>query len=112
MFSYSFSSCFFRVAKNNINFNLGIIKIINYYTYVSRCATEWYNFSPRLKSLLIITLYRTNVPYGLKAGNMIPLCIETYAAVSIMKIQIYLHIYIFIRCYAYTHKTIYYFLFN
>ncbi|XP_011700850.1 PREDICTED: uncharacterized protein LOC105457712 [Wasmannia auropunctata] len=44
-------------------------------------ATEWYNFSPRLKSLMIITLYRSNVPCGLKAGNMIPLSITTYAAV-------------------------------
>ncbi|KYN03370.1 Odorant receptor 22b [Cyphomyrmex costatus] len=45
-------------------------------------AAEWYKFSPRLKSLLIITLYRSNVPCGLKAGNMIPLCIATFAAVS------------------------------
>ncbi|KAL0114203.1 hypothetical protein PUN28_011485 [Cardiocondyla obscurior] len=44
-------------------------------------AAEWYNFSPRLKSLLIMTLYRSNIPCGLKAGNMIPLCIATYAAV-------------------------------
>ncbi|KAL0114199.1 hypothetical protein PUN28_011484 [Cardiocondyla obscurior] len=44
-------------------------------------AAEWYKFSSRLKSLLIITLYRSNVPSGLKAGNMIPLSIATYAAV-------------------------------
>ncbi|XP_011872701.1 PREDICTED: odorant receptor 49a-like isoform X3 [Vollenhovia emeryi] len=44
-------------------------------------AAEWYMFSPRLKSLLIITLYRSNIPCGLKAGNMIPLSIATYAAV-------------------------------
>ncbi|XP_011871689.1 PREDICTED: uncharacterized protein LOC105564135 isoform X2 [Vollenhovia emeryi] len=44
-------------------------------------AAEWYMFSPRLKSLLIITLYRSNRPCGLKAGNMIPLSIATYAAV-------------------------------
>ncbi|XP_012061566.1 PREDICTED: odorant receptor 9a-like [Atta cephalotes] len=44
-------------------------------------AAEWYKFSPRLKSLLIITLYRSNVPCGLKAGNMIPLSIATFAAV-------------------------------
>ncbi|KAL6262947.1 hypothetical protein P5V15_005735 [Pogonomyrmex californicus] len=44
-------------------------------------AAEWYNFSPRLKSLMIITLYRSNVPCGLKAGNMIPLSIATYASV-------------------------------
>ncbi|XP_011872700.1 PREDICTED: odorant receptor 49a-like isoform X2 [Vollenhovia emeryi] len=43
-------------------------------------AAEWYMFSPRLKSLLIITLYRSNIPCGLKAGNMIPLSIATYAA--------------------------------
>ncbi|XP_036149944.1 odorant receptor 10a [Monomorium pharaonis] len=44
-------------------------------------AAEWYKFSPRLKSLLIIALYRSNVPCGLKAGNMVPLSIATYAAV-------------------------------
>ncbi|KAL6262945.1 hypothetical protein P5V15_005733 [Pogonomyrmex californicus] len=44
-------------------------------------AAEWYNFSPRLKSLMIITLYRSNVPCGLKAGNMVPLSIATYASV-------------------------------
>ncbi|KAL0114195.1 hypothetical protein PUN28_011484 [Cardiocondyla obscurior] len=48
-------------------------------------AAEWYKFSSRLKSLLIITLYRSNVPSGLKAGNMIPLSIATYAAVSKMR---------------------------
>ncbi|KAL6445880.1 hypothetical protein ACFW04_000933 [Cataglyphis niger] len=44
-------------------------------------AVEWYDFSPRLKSLLIILLYRSSVPCGLKAGNMIPLSIATYASV-------------------------------
>ncbi|XP_039312789.1 odorant receptor 63a [Solenopsis invicta] len=44
-------------------------------------AAEWYNFSPRLKSLLIMTLYRSNVPCGLKAGKMVPLCTVTYASV-------------------------------
>ncbi|XP_011871683.1 PREDICTED: odorant receptor 67a-like [Vollenhovia emeryi] len=44
-------------------------------------AAEWYDFSARLKSLLIITLYRSNTPCVLKAGNMIPLSIATYAAV-------------------------------
>ncbi|XP_011871690.1 PREDICTED: uncharacterized protein LOC105564135 isoform X3 [Vollenhovia emeryi] len=48
-------------------------------------AAEWYMFSPRLKSLLIITLYRSNRPCGLKAGNMIPLSIATYAAVCKMR---------------------------
>ncbi|EZA62796.1 hypothetical protein X777_07612, partial [Ooceraea biroi] len=43
-------------------------------------AAEWYNYSPRLKYLLIITLYRSNIPCGLKAGNMVPLSIATYAA--------------------------------
>lgn len=47
--------------------------------------TKWYDFSPRLKSLLIIILYRSNKPCGLKAGNLIPLSIATYAAVSIAK---------------------------
>lgn len=58
-----------------------VIKV-NYYTYVCRYATEWYNFSPRLKSLLIIMLCKTSIPCGLKAGNMIPLSIATYATVS------------------------------
>ncbi|XP_077266609.1 odorant receptor 9a-like [Temnothorax americanus] len=44
-------------------------------------AAEWYKFSPRLKTLLMITLYRSNVPCGLKAGNMFPLSIATYAGV-------------------------------
>nr|XP_012222757.1 PREDICTED: odorant receptor 67a-like [Linepithema humile] len=44
-------------------------------------ATEWYNFSPRIKSLLIITLYRSSVPCILKAGNMVPLSVTTYASV-------------------------------
>ncbi|XP_050449388.1 odorant receptor 63a-like [Cataglyphis hispanica] len=44
-------------------------------------AVEWYDFSPRLKSLLIILLYRSSVPCRLKAGNMIPLSIATYASV-------------------------------
>ncbi|XP_029670662.1 odorant receptor 67a-like [Formica exsecta] len=44
-------------------------------------AVKWYDFSPRLKSLLIILLYRSNVPCNLKAGNMVPLSIATYASV-------------------------------
>ncbi|XP_029670739.1 odorant receptor Or2-like [Formica exsecta] len=44
-------------------------------------ATKWYDFSPRLKSLLIILLYRSNISCGLKAGNIVPLSIATYAAV-------------------------------
>ncbi|KAL6262949.1 hypothetical protein P5V15_005737 [Pogonomyrmex californicus] len=44
-------------------------------------AAKWYNFSPRLKSLLLITLYRSNIPCGLKAGNIVPLSIATYATV-------------------------------
>ncbi|XP_011871681.1 PREDICTED: uncharacterized protein LOC105564129 isoform X7 [Vollenhovia emeryi] len=50
--------------------------------YNDGLTTEWYNFSPRLKSLLIITLYRSSVPCGLKVGNMIPLSITTYTTVS------------------------------
>ncbi|EFN79860.1 Odorant receptor 22b [Harpegnathos saltator] len=45
-------------------------------------AAEWYRFSPRLKSLLIITVHRGIVPCGLTAGKMIPLSMTTYAAVS------------------------------
>ncbi|XP_071626807.1 odorant receptor 63a-like isoform X1 [Temnothorax longispinosus] len=44
-------------------------------------AVKWYKFSPRLKSLLIITLYRSIVPSGLTAGNMVPLSMATYATV-------------------------------
>ncbi|KAL6262944.1 hypothetical protein P5V15_005732 [Pogonomyrmex californicus] len=47
---------------------------------------EWYKFSPRLKSLLMITLYRSNIPCGLKAGNMFPLSIATYASTYYFKI--------------------------
>ncbi|XP_025263969.1 odorant receptor 63a-like isoform X1 [Camponotus floridanus] len=50
-------------------------------------ATKWYDFSPRLKSLLIIILYRSNIPCGLKAGNIIPLSIATYAAVIRMGVS-------------------------
>lgn len=67
---------------------------INYYIYariyVCRYAAEWYNFSPKLKSLLIITLCRASIPCGLKAGNMVPLSIATYATVCTAKLQIYL----------------------
>lgn len=70
--------------------------------YIHRYAAEWYKFSPRLKSLLIITLYRSNVPCGLKAGNMIPLSIATYAAVSNIRkaVQLFIKLY-----YVYIHKT-------
>ncbi|XP_071567992.1 uncharacterized protein [Temnothorax nylanderi] len=44
-------------------------------------AAEWYNFSPRIKSLLIISLHRSFVPCGLMAGNMISLSMTTYAGV-------------------------------
>ncbi|XP_067205824.1 odorant receptor 63a-like [Linepithema humile] len=44
-------------------------------------AAEWYNCSPRLKSLLIVTLYRSSVPCGLTAGSMIPLSMVTYGFV-------------------------------
>ncbi|XP_011871687.1 PREDICTED: odorant receptor 10a-like [Vollenhovia emeryi] len=52
-------------------------------------AAEWYKFSPRLKSLLIITLYRSKTPCELKAGNMIPLSIATYATVMRMSMSYY-----------------------
>ncbi|XP_011159798.3 odorant receptor 63a isoform X2 [Solenopsis invicta] len=44
-------------------------------------AMKWYKFSPRLKSLLMITLYRSITPCSLTAGNMIPLSMTTYATV-------------------------------
>ncbi|KAL6445882.1 hypothetical protein ACFW04_000934 [Cataglyphis niger] len=49
-------------------------------------AAKWYDFSPRLKSLLIIILYRSNVSCGLKAGNIVPLSTATFAAVSTVKL--------------------------
>ncbi|KAL0114189.1 hypothetical protein PUN28_011483 [Cardiocondyla obscurior] len=45
-------------------------------------TAEWYRFSPRLKSLLRIILYRSSVPCKLRAGNIIPLSIATYATVT------------------------------
>ncbi|XP_072752965.1 odorant receptor 63a-like isoform X1 [Anoplolepis gracilipes] len=44
-------------------------------------ATKWYKFSPRLKSLVIITLYRSIVPCTLSAGNVFPLSMAVFAAV-------------------------------
>ncbi|XP_070165311.1 odorant receptor Or2-like isoform X1 [Polyergus mexicanus] len=44
-------------------------------------AAEWYKFSPRLRSLLIITLYRSVVPCKLTAGNLFPLSMSLFAAV-------------------------------
>ncbi|XP_011697367.1 PREDICTED: odorant receptor 4-like [Wasmannia auropunctata] len=43
--------------------------------------TEWYSFSPRLKTLLIITLYRSIVPCSLTAGKLLTLSMSTFAAV-------------------------------
>jgi len=42
---------------------------------------KWYKFSPRLKTLLIITFYRSVIPSGLTAGNIVPLSMTTYATV-------------------------------
>ncbi|XP_050449387.1 odorant receptor Or2-like [Cataglyphis hispanica] len=50
-------------------------------------AAKWYDFSPRLKSLLIIILYRSNVSCGLKAGNIVPLSTATFAAVVRMSVS-------------------------
>jgi len=47
-----------------------------------RYAAEWYLYSPRLKSLLLVTLYRSIVPCNLTAGKLFPLSMSTYAAVS------------------------------
>ncbi|XP_025986249.1 odorant receptor 63a [Solenopsis invicta] len=44
-------------------------------------AVKWYKFSPRLKTLLIITLYRSIIPSGLTAANIVPLSMATYATV-------------------------------
>ncbi|XP_024884885.1 odorant receptor 10a-like [Temnothorax curvispinosus] len=53
-------------------------------------AAKWYTFSPRLKSLLIITLYRSFKPCGLTAGNIFSLSMATYAAVSTKIFNFYL----------------------
>ncbi|KAL6266262.1 hypothetical protein P5V15_003122 [Pogonomyrmex californicus] len=44
-------------------------------------AAEWYKFSPRLRSLLIIILYRSVVPSKLTAGNLFPLSMTVFATV-------------------------------
>ncbi|XP_070165314.1 odorant receptor 63a-like [Polyergus mexicanus] len=44
-------------------------------------AAKWYMYSPRLKSLLIITFHRSSVPCSLTAGKLVPLSMTTYAAV-------------------------------
>ncbi|XP_011159794.3 odorant receptor 63a [Solenopsis invicta] len=44
-------------------------------------AAKWYLFSPRLKSLLFITLYRSIVPCNLTVGKFCPLSMSTYATV-------------------------------
>ncbi|XP_018367372.1 PREDICTED: odorant receptor 9a-like [Trachymyrmex cornetzi] len=44
-------------------------------------AAEWYKFSPRLKSLLIITLYRSIVPCKLTAGNLFSLSMAVFVSV-------------------------------
>jgi len=78
-------------------FHFNIKKInLNYSTYDCRYAAEWYKFSPRLKSLLIITLYRSNIPCELKAGNMISLSIVTYATVIKMQQNYFLYNSIFV----------------
>ncbi|XP_067205432.1 uncharacterized protein [Linepithema humile] len=50
-------------------------------------AAEWYKFSPRLKSLLIITLYRSVVPCKLTAGNLFPLSMAIFATKRIMLVH-------------------------
>ncbi|XP_072751606.1 odorant receptor 13a-like isoform X2 [Anoplolepis gracilipes] len=44
-------------------------------------AAKWYMYSPRLKSLLITTFYRSRLPCSLTAGKLIPLSMMTFAAV-------------------------------
>ncbi|KAF3054548.1 Odorant receptor 221 [Nylanderia fulva] len=44
-------------------------------------AAKWYIYSPRLKSLLITTFYRSYTPCCLTAGKLVPLSMTTYAAV-------------------------------
>ncbi|KAG5309530.1 OR9A protein, partial [Acromyrmex insinuator] len=44
-------------------------------------AAEWYKFSPRLKSLLIITLYRSIVSCKLTAGNLFSLSMAVFVSV-------------------------------
>ncbi|KAG5318239.1 OR2A protein, partial [Pseudoatta argentina] len=56
-------------------------------------AVEWYTFSPRLKSLIIITLHRSLVPCSLRAGNLCSMSIETLAIVSSNNIKFLLAMY-------------------
>ncbi|CAL1688040.1 unnamed protein product [Lasius platythorax] len=44
-------------------------------------AAKWYMYSPRIKSLLITTFYRSFTPCSLTAGKLVPLSMTTYAAV-------------------------------
>ncbi|KAG5330349.1 OR22C protein, partial [Acromyrmex charruanus] len=44
-------------------------------------AAEWYKFSPRLKSLLIIILYRSIVSCKLTAGNLFSLSMAVFVSV-------------------------------
>ncbi|KAG5330938.1 OR2A protein, partial [Acromyrmex heyeri] len=56
-------------------------------------AVEWYTFSPRLKSLIIITLHRSLVPCSLRAGNLCSMSIGTLATVSSNNIKFLLAMY-------------------
>ncbi|XP_036140469.1 uncharacterized protein LOC118644863 [Monomorium pharaonis] len=42
-------------------------------------AIEWYTFSLRIKSLLMITFQKSIIPCSLKAGKILPLTMTTYA---------------------------------
>ncbi|XP_036140183.1 odorant receptor 67a-like [Monomorium pharaonis] len=53
-------------------------------------AVKWYRFSPRLKTLLIITLDRSIIPSCLTAGNMVPLSMTTYATVVRMALSYFI----------------------
>ncbi|KAL0117352.1 hypothetical protein PUN28_010301 [Cardiocondyla obscurior] len=44
-------------------------------------AAEWYNFSPRLKSLLVIICHKSFVPAKVTAGDLFPLSMEVFATV-------------------------------
>ncbi|KAL0117364.1 hypothetical protein PUN28_010303 [Cardiocondyla obscurior] len=44
-------------------------------------SAEWYNFSPRLKSLLVIFCHKSLVPAKVTAGNLFPLSMQVFATV-------------------------------
>ncbi|XP_032686782.1 uncharacterized protein LOC116851459 isoform X1 [Odontomachus brunneus] len=78
----AFSLVGIRTTQMYSTYNvLQIVYVLDQLEEIIRYAAEWYRFSLRLKSLLIITLYRSIVPCKLTAGNLYPLSMTIAAAV-------------------------------